>query len=517
MALHLEERFDPHLLTTIAARRWLLTYNTEIVIAKCLNSSEYLSALGAAIGKAIEKGMQDGLATGITHGKEGKVLADVAAYNPSTEVDYVFALQQIQSDSSVETLMNVLRLEETLAERLGLNESQPHVDQLMVPIHHSPDQTIVGATALSLSLDVSHVRVQKIRENIANYRSALRDVFIPLAEPFFTVAVEGTGGTSDTVPVTADTATTLSMATADGNVTDEDANPFPNVDNVEMNVPYASVTSYGPSHLGPSFPVSFTQLASLFRYTRSKLISKASLFLTGSTSAVLSVGMPISAGMTASVPYVNEKGEDPSVNKIHGSGSFSYSSIGVSGESSSGLLTIKSANIYPLTDTLDGYNQHSHSKYTEALSDSEDSEGGHWKSISKKKKSSRDEDELSQPWGRGGGFKSRKKAFLSWKQHEGNQKQNFKKGGFRNKQRTERKQDRFSLLTKTPIENFALDEGKFKASPPMTTLVEKRNHAKFCEFHGEVGHNTDECMHLRKQIEETLKAGKLSHLIKELQ
>ncbi|GKE67769.1 hypothetical protein Tco_1521930 [Tanacetum coccineum] len=27
----------------------------------------------------------------------------------------------------------------------------------------------------------------------------------------------------------------------------------------------------------------------------------------------------------------------------------------------------------------------------------------------------------------------------------------------------------------------------------MTTPVEKQNHAKFCEFHGEVGHNTDEC------------------------
>nr|GEW58842.1 hypothetical protein [Tanacetum cinerariifolium] len=110
----------------------------------------------------------------------------------------------------------------------------------------------------------------------------------------------------------------------------------------------------------------------------------------------------------------------------------------------------------------------------------------------------------------------RKKMFPPWKQHEGNQKQNFRKGGFRNQQKTERKQDRFSLLTKTPREIFALDKGKFKASQPMTTPVEKWNHAKFCEFHGEVGHNTDECMHLRKQIEEMLKAGKLSHLIKEL-
>ncbi|GKA82127.1 reverse transcriptase domain-containing protein [Tanacetum coccineum] len=50
----------------------------------------------------------------------------------------------------------------------------------------------------------------------------------------------------------------------------------------------------------------------------------------------------------------------------------------------------------------------------------------------------------------------------------------------------------------------------------MTTPVEKRNASKFCEFHGEVGHTTDECMHLKRQIEEMLKAGKLSHLIKEL-
>ncbi|GKG14073.1 hypothetical protein Tco_0351033, partial [Tanacetum coccineum] len=54
---------------------------------------------------------------------------------PFADVDYTSALQQLQSvnfsllaelklnkDSSVETLMNILRLEETLLERLGLNE-----------------------------------------------------------------------------------------------------------------------------------------------------------------------------------------------------------------------------------------------------------------------------------------------------------------------------------------------------------------------------------------------------------
>nr|GEX03132.1 hypothetical protein [Tanacetum cinerariifolium] len=49
------------------------------------------------------------------------------------------------------------------------------------------------------------------------------------------------------------------------------------------------------------------------------------------------------------------------------------------------------------------------------------------------------------------------------------QKPNFKKGSFRNQQRPEQKQDRSTLLTKTPKEILALDKGKFKPPPPMIT------------------------------------------------
>nr|GEW34111.1 reverse transcriptase domain-containing protein [Tanacetum cinerariifolium] len=112
--------------------------------------------------------------------------------------------------------------------------------------------------------------------------------------------------------------------------------------------------------------------------------------------------------------------------------------------------------------------------------------------------------------------RERKKSFPSWKQQDARQKQNFKKGGFRNQQRPERKQDRFTLLTTTPKEILALEKGKSKPPPLMTTSVEKRNVSKLYEVHGEVGHTTDECVHLKRQIEEMLKAGKLSHLIKVL-
>nr|GEW93417.1 reverse transcriptase domain-containing protein [Tanacetum cinerariifolium] len=78
------------------------------------------------------------------------------------------------------------------------------------------------------------------------------------------------------------------------------------------------------------------------------------------------------------------------------------------------------------------------------------------------------------------------------------------------------KSGQFTLLTKTPKEILTLDKGKLKPPPPMITPVETRNARKFCDFHGEVGHTTDECMHLKRKTEKMLKARKLSHLMKEL-
>ncbi|GKB94698.1 hypothetical protein Tco_0980835 [Tanacetum coccineum] len=161
LALHLEEKFYPHLLTTISCHKWLLTQGMELAVVKCLNSPEYLSVLGAAISKAIEKGMQDGLSVGITHGKEGRL----------QNVNFsLLAELKSNEDASVKTVIDILRLEEPLAERLGLNKLQPTVDELMVLIHHSLNKVVIGATALSLALDVS-------------------------TEPFCTAALIGTEGT----------------------------------------------------------------------------------------------------------------------------------------------------------------------------------------------------------------------------------------------------------------------------------------------------------------------------------
>ncbi|GJZ45812.1 hypothetical protein Tco_0593408 [Tanacetum coccineum] len=117
MALHLEKKFYPHLLTTISGRRWLLTHDLKLTVVKCLNSQEYLLALGARISHAIKKGMQDGLSAGIDHGKAE------APRGP-------------------------------LADAPRMSDLQPDVEQLTLPIHRPEDQMVLGETSLSFALSV---------------------------------------------------------------------------------------------------------------------------------------------------------------------------------------------------------------------------------------------------------------------------------------------------------------------------------------------------------------------------
>nr|GFC56523.1 reverse transcriptase domain-containing protein [Tanacetum cinerariifolium] len=73
---------------------------------------------------------------------------------------------------------------------------------------------------------------------------------------------------------------------------------------------------------------------------------------------------------------------------------------------------------------------------------------------------------------------------------------------------------RHSSDKRTPKEILATEACKFQPPPPMVMPIEKRSNSKFCDFHNDKGHSTDECMQLKKQIKELVRAGKLSHLIK---
>nr|GEX68184.1 transposase (putative), gypsy type [Tanacetum cinerariifolium] len=145
MACYLEDKFYPHLLTTISGQRWLLTHGLKLVLIKCLNSSEYLTALRASISCSIEKGMQDGLAARIDHGREGRILTDVAAYNPSAEADFNSALQELRP----------------LADAPGMSDLQPDIEQLKVPIH-SLRTSVPAATITTMTLSTTFASASSI-------------------------------------------------------------------------------------------------------------------------------------------------------------------------------------------------------------------------------------------------------------------------------------------------------------------------------------------------------------------
>nr|GEV53512.1 reverse transcriptase domain-containing protein [Tanacetum cinerariifolium] len=111
---------------------------------------------------------------------------------------------------------------------------------------------------------------------------------------------------------------------------------------------------------------------------------------------------------------------------------------------------------------------------------------------------------------------NKKKGYMSWKPQDQSKKHTDKRPDFRGHSRDGRGANRFTPLTRTPKEILAAEANKFQPPPPMVTPVEKRNGNKFCDFHNDKGHSTDECIQLKKQIEELVRAGKLSHLIKEI-
>ncbi|GKE42813.1 hypothetical protein Tco_1470097, partial [Tanacetum coccineum] len=175
--MRFQESFHPHLLNAIAGRRWLLTHGMKLLVAKCLNLTEYMEALRNAFGRAIEKGMQEGLAAGIKHGQAGRCLTDLEAYIPSEEE------LSNKKDASTWDVMDLLRLDDDVAEAIGMTDLQPDVNQLMVPVHHKQDRVVIGSQVLSVALDICRGRVKKMERNLAECLPFLKNVFVSLDHP----------------------------------------------------------------------------------------------------------------------------------------------------------------------------------------------------------------------------------------------------------------------------------------------------------------------------------------------
>ncbi|GKF60216.1 hypothetical protein Tco_0177002 [Tanacetum coccineum] len=76
--------------------------------------------------------------------------------------------------------------------------------------------------------------------------------------------------------------------------------------------------------------------------------------------------------------------------------------------------------------------------------------------------------------------------------------------------------DTFTPLIKTLKEILAMKSVSFPEPSLLIGTPEKQNLNKLCDYHGDRGHNTNDCYQLKKQIKEVVALGKLAHLVKDI-
>ncbi|GKC46111.1 hypothetical protein Tco_1063833 [Tanacetum coccineum] len=217
----------------------------------------------------------------------------------------------------------------------------------MLPIHMTKDNVHLGDTSLSFSLQVVHSQVQRVRGEIKEKRLSLTYVMVPLVEPLSSKILIGEANTS-AAPATAECITTLSTTFAPFDVVPPFYVPdyqvlgirnhmtktllpqlrselssffrmacfIVSVDKVSW--PEACITN--PDiivffHFGFAFLL-LGLLPVLFFYQKVQVDFQSFIIFIMSTSTVLKVVMPISTGITASVPYVSENGVSPLLDLI---------------------------------------------------------------------------------------------------------------------------------------------------------------------------------------------------------
>ncbi|GJY33248.1 hypothetical protein Tco_0417717 [Tanacetum coccineum] len=74
----------------------------------------------------------------------------------------------------------------------------------------------------------------------------------------------------------------------------------------------------------------------------------------------------------------------------------------------------------------------------------------------------------------------------------------------------------FTNLSKSPMEILATEKvaKAFEKPPRMVESRRSCDMSKYCHFHEDHGHETNQCRELRHQIEEAVKSGQLAHLVK---
>nr|GEU31702.1 hypothetical protein [Tanacetum cinerariifolium] len=97
LSIDFDEELYPHMLITIACRRWMIECGLCLAAMKCGESTELKQAFVDVVSKGIAKGMSEGLKHRVEHGKAKLDLEAIEAYDPKAEAKYITALHALKS------------------------------------------------------------------------------------------------------------------------------------------------------------------------------------------------------------------------------------------------------------------------------------------------------------------------------------------------------------------------------------------------------------------------------------
>ncbi|GJZ27741.1 hypothetical protein Tco_0572388 [Tanacetum coccineum] len=147
----MDNELYPYMLTAIDGRRWVIGHSFCLAVYKCARSVECRSALGKVISMAINKGIQQGLEAGVVHGKAGRSLTQIKAYDLEIKGKYVVTVSEFEgvsfplldeleslNDSPLALIMSALILKDDQSNTDATPEFarfQHSLDQVTVPIY----------------------------------------------------------------------------------------------------------------------------------------------------------------------------------------------------------------------------------------------------------------------------------------------------------------------------------------------------------------------------------------------
>nr|GEU49519.1 hypothetical protein [Tanacetum cinerariifolium] len=150
LSIDFDEELYPHMLTTIAGRRWVIGHGLRLAMMKCGESLEMRQAFADVVSAGIAKGMSEGLRHGVEHGQARLNVESIEAYDPKAEAKFVAALHALKDlkyhllnqleglkDAPMDVIMAALYLESDTRDDApqDIRDLRPSSSQLTISVY----------------------------------------------------------------------------------------------------------------------------------------------------------------------------------------------------------------------------------------------------------------------------------------------------------------------------------------------------------------------------------------------